>query len=625
MRHKLTALIGGCLALACAAATPPPAEPIPLATLFAPAQYRLPRLAPDGHSYSLVIAHGAEEALSTIDLKAGKATPVFRTAGHIQNYWWKNQDLLLILLEANDRYSFETFNLKTRETSKTNSLNVSALLNPLPDDPENVLFGRFTKQDFDPIRYNLRTSRAMTIPVSSGFVQRWFTDAQGKLVAGYGRLHEKWFMVLAQGDGWRRVELGEKSTPDFRPVMVAEDQRRLIGFDFASGDTVSVVAWDPANDRKELLIGADIIDPTFLSAWGDDWTRMQCVAYETDRPRFRYFNPEDQATADTIDAALPNTINYIASTSRDKSQLVISSTSDRVPAAYYLFDVQAQKLAKLGFASSKLPPTQLAASNYFEFAARDGLKLRGRVTLPPATSAPSPAVLLANLNERTRFGFSPQIQALATRGYAVVEIDTRGIEGYGEKFWAAGHREIGGKMVNDLLDGIDWLAAKGVVDPQRVAISAYGFNGLVALQAATKHPDRFAAWVNFWLPSKLTYIDYMAFVCGRLSKDEVASRYGGEVAMRRYIDTLEPLESLPKLRVPSFHFYGAERDSKLSTEAIEVKRVVQKTGAPSVFLEGKHQASFTAFWENRSPDSSTEWQRIFSELLPFLDRRVARK
>lgn len=613
---------------ACTHASPPaatPPEPLPLEYFFTAPTYRLPRVAPDGRSYSIVVSHGKEEVLSIIDLQSGKATPLFKTADRIRHYWWKSQDLLLLLLEHDDLLGLQTFEVKTKKGARPESLRFSGILNPMPEDPENVLLCRSQGTDLDPVLFNLRTQRSTVIATNSGFVQRWFSNAEGKLIAGFGRLHEKWFMLLAQGDGWRRVELGEKRTPDFLPAMVAEDQRRLIGFDYAAGDTVSVVAWDPANDAKELLIAADSVDPYYLTSWSDDWTRMQCVAYEIDRPRLRYFNPEDQAIADSIDAALPHTTNYITSTSLDKSQMVVLSTSDRVPSDYYLFDVKARRLARLGFASSKLPASRLAESTYFDFAARDGMKLHGRITMPPGTRGPCPTVLITNLGLRTRFGFSPREQALASRGYAVVEIDPRGSQGYGEKYWAAGNQQIDGRMVEDLLDGLDWLGAKGLIDLRRVAIGSYGIGGLLAMQAVTQHPERFAALVNFWMPSNLDYFDYMEFVYGRLSKDEVKSRHGGEVGMHRYIESLNPLGPLTQLRVPSFHYYLHGRDDTLSLDDRKAKRAIEKNTAPHVFLESPRIRSFTTFWEILDPDSATEWKRIFTELLPFLDRHVAKK
>lgn len=599
--------------------------PLPLEYFFAPPSFRLPRLAPDGRSYSVVMLVGQEEVLSLVDFATNKATPLLRTDARFRNYWWKSPDLLLILDERDGRAGFETFNLKTLKTDQPSDLRYAGLANPLPDDPENVLLVRYRNWDLDLLKFNVRTGRATQVPVPSGYVQRWLTTSRGDVVAGFGRLHEKWFMVLPQGSGWRRVELGDRRLPDFQPVWVAEDQRRLVGFDSASGDTVRLIAWDPATDAKELLCAADTIDPEYLSAWGEDWTRMQYVAFETDRPKFRYLNADDQAVADALDAALPNTTNQIVSVTPDKSRLIVFSTSDRVAGDFYLFDVKVRKLVKFGTVSPKPQPARLAQSRYFDFSSRDGLTLHGRVHLPPNSKGPWPTVVIVDGPERSHFGYSPREQALACAGYAVVDIDTRGTVGYGERFWAAGNQELGGKIVDDLVDGIDWLAQKQIVDPARVAVLGYLQGGLTVVQAARRHPQRFAAVVNFWAPAHFDYVDHMDFVYGRMSQDEVKSRLGGETGVRRYMETLNPVPILSELKVPSFHYYPRDPKAGLYYEAERVQRALAKSGAPHVFLEGLTIRGPDQLLGDHSPDFPREWRRVFGELLPFLDRHVAKK
>jgi len=537
----------------------------------------------------------------------------------------ENSELLLIFYERDGRAGFETYNLKTKEANQPTDLISVGLANPLPNDPENVLLVRWRDMDLDLLKFNIRTGRAKQVPVPSGYIRRWFTNADGKVIAGLGWLHERWFMIVPQGGDWRRVELGDKRRPDFQPAMVAEDQRRVVGFDFTRGDTVAVVTWDPATDTKELLCAADTWDAEYLMAQDDDWTRMQYLSFEADRPRFRYLNPDDQAVADAIDGALPGTTNYIVSATPDKSKLIIVGTSDRVAGDFYLFDVKTKKLVKFGANNLQLQPGRLVPSRYFDFPSRDGLQLHGRIYLPPGQKGPLPTVVTSFFPRRTYFSYDSRAQALVSHGYGVVEIETRGVEGYGEKFWAAGNQQMDGKMIDDLLDGIDWLAQKSLVDPKRVALLSYGYGSLVTVQAAARHPERFAALVNFWAPAYFDYFDYMDFVFGRLTRDDIKTRLGGETGVRRYMNKLNPVEPIAAMRIPSFHYYPRTAGHGLWYEGERVRNALKKNATPHVFLEGIPVRSPNQLLGEWSPDFPPEWRRIYAELLPFLDQYVTRK
>jgi pimeloyl-ACP methyl ester carboxylesterase len=229
-------------------------------------------------------------------------------------------------------------------------------------------------------------------------------------------------------------------------------------------------------------------------------------------------------------------------------------------------------------------------------------------------------------DERSRYGYWPLSQALASRGIATIEIDTRGTEGYGDNFWSAGNLEAGGKRIEDLIDGIDHLAHEGIVDPKRIAVEGHGLNAVLAFQAAAKYPDRFTALVNFWAPTDLDNYHYMTFIGGRLTKDEVREKFGGETAIRRYLDSLAPLETLNRIHQPTFHHYIRLPTGKLPDDAKKFQRAVAKLGSPHVFHEGTLPVnSFAGYMSTLDQESAAEWTRTTGMLLQFLEHTIVRK
>lgn len=627
--HSLPRLGGWAALLALAVvihAEPADLPPVPpLEQILAAPAYRAVKIAPDGKTYCVVALVRDVEVLTRIDLATGKATPLLRTKGRILNYWWKNSDLLLIFSEEKDNVGFQTFDLKASTSGKR--FPGSELLSLLPEDPDQVLVGRFSNYDLDPIKFNLRTGHPTPQPAMSNRVHQWIVDAHGNLVCGFGRFQERWFMQFPSAGRWRRVELGERSLPNFRPVFVAQDNRRIVGFDNTAGDTARVVIWDPANDEKEILHANESIDPDFLATHNDDWTRMQSISYETDRPRSRFVDASDQAIAERLARALPGTSVRIASASLDKTKMIVIAESEQTGDAFYLYDGANRSLSPLGVAHPALAPNGLVASRYLEFPARDGLGLHARVYLPPGRANP-PAVVFTVWDGRARFGFAPEFQALATRGFAVAEIDCRGTSGYGEKFRAAGSLEISGKMVDDIVDGLDFLGAQGLIDLRRVAIMGRDLGGVIAHQAAARYPERFAALVSFWTPADLTDYHYTGFITANLSEREIKERYGGEAAIRRYLDKVAPLDALARLKQPTFHYYpqlrGA-RDSVLAESSGKIKRAIVRLGPPHVFVDGPEIDSFNSFVANATNASAAEWTRVYTRLLSFLEQHVARQ
>lgn len=196
----------------------------------------------------------------------------------------------------------------------------------------------------------------------------------------------------------------------------------------------------------------------------------------------------------------------VVSADADETAFVVRFDADRDPGVTYLYRLDGGHADLLYRPYPRLRPADLAAMTPLTVTARDGLVLRCYVTLPVgADGGPLPTVFYIHGGpwDRDSWGYHPVVQALANRGFAVVQVNFRGSVGFGKSFVAAGEKEWGGRMHDDVLDVVDRVVADGIADPQRLGIAGASYGGYEALVAAAFTPEVFAAHYSIVGPSNL--------------------------------------------------------------------------------------------------------------------------
>ena len=214
-----------------------------------------------------------------------------------------------------------------------------------------------------------------------------------------------------------------------------------------------------------------------------------------------------------LDKSLPETILVKSLMSQFPGELVIANsfsldgrfasifvTSDLNPGEYYIYDRDASKLTLVLAVRPDIRPDDAASVEPIEFKARDGLMIHGWLTKPNTQMPKMPLVVMPHGGPYgivDRWEFNPEAQLLASRGYAVLQINYRGSGGYGKDFLNAGLREWGGKMQSDLTDGTRWLIGQNKIDENRICLYGISYGGYAALMGVATEPNLFKCAVGY--------------------------------------------------------------------------------------------------------------------------------
>jgi dipeptidyl aminopeptidase/acylaminoacyl peptidase len=357
-------------------------------------------------------------------------------------------------------------------------------------------------------------------------------------------------------------------------------------FDPATGALGDALMDDPVYDvaQREGLIpsidGMALDQPIF----SEQKQSLVGVYYSTEGPRVRWFDPELAADQQTIDAALPNTVNLITSRTRDEKRLLVLAFSDQDPGTYYLFDATDHRLTPIGSRMGWLKPGLMAPMYLIRYTARDGQLIHGYLTLPPGRPRKNlPFIVMPHGGPAARdvWGFDPLVQMLANRGYAVLQINYRGSPGYGEDFYWKGRHEIGRGIENDIEDGTRRVIKSGLADPRRIAIVGASYGGYSALFALGHNPGLYRCGIS--IAGVTDWIDLGNGLTGgdeKFAREYWSEQVGDLKNDEEFLKSISPVNFADKITAPLLIIQGKDDHTVPPKQAHAMIDALEAAGHP---------------------------------------------
>ena len=391
------------------------------------------------------------------------------------------------------------------------------------------------------------------------------------------------------GDWRNLMDVGSEDEMTTHPLGLDSEGRTLYMIDSRNRDTSALVELDlDAGEERELAIDqrADITGFMIHPSTG----RPQAVSIEYERA---HWVAVDESIADDL-AIIREKLGddyWLTSRSLDDGLWVIANEQDVGPLDFYLYERDEKKLQFLFSNRPEVEKYELAPMKTATVMSRDGLDLTVYYTLPSWTCAdagPPPGVLLVHGGPwgRDSWGFVPDHQLWANRGYSVISVNFRGSWGFGKAFINAGNREWAAKMHDDLLDVVDWAAETGIADRDKIAIMGVSYGGYATLVGLTFTPQVFTCGVDVVGPSNLNTL-----------LDTVPPYWEPEIAMfrtrvgdnsteegRQFLADRSPLTFADRIERPLLIGQGANDPRVKQAESDQIVQAMTDQGIPVTYV-----------------------------------------
>lgn len=585
---------------------------IPRKILFGNPQRVAPRLAPDASRMSYLAPLDGVMNVWVGSPGTENFRPVTQDRDRgIAHYFWSEDGRYILYLQdvgGNENWRLYAVNLADQSVRDLTPFDdvQAQIVDHNKRFPNELLIGlnRERREVHDVYRLNLTSGEMTMVARNLGNIAEWITDAHFRVRCAVAATPDGGIDLLVRAgeqDEWqKRLHWDAEDALASGPVCFSEDGHSLVLKDSRNSNAARLVRLHLQNDDVEILLQDPEYDVGGLIIHPDTY-RVQAASFVRARQEWTVLDPSISADIAAIQKLHPG--DFILS-SRDHADRhwLVGFTADDGPVPYFAYDRKTKQATFLFDHRPELKQYILSHMQPVSFPSRDGLTLHGYLTLPQ-NSEPKNLPMVLNVHggpwHRDTWGFHPEAQWLANRGYACLQVNFRGSTGYGKNFLNAGDREWGGKMHNDLVDAVEWAVRQGIADPERIAIYGGSYGGYAALVGATFTPDLFRCAVAIVGPSNLiTFIrsipPYWSTFLSMLQK-----RVGHPDEEPQFLMDRSPLWRVDQIKIPMLIAQGANDPRVKRAESEQIVAAMREKGIPHEYLLFEDEGHGFAKPENR--------------------------
>lgn len=369
----------------------------------------------------------------------------------------------------------------------------------------------------------------------------------------------------------------DESNYCYLSTTIGRDTKALVKADLSSGEVVEEIS---SNDKCD--IGGVLLD--------QDTKKVRMVSYNYARIERQFFDEEVKADYEILEKIKPEGSEVgVASRTRDETLWIVVFTRSDGPAEYVLYDQKKKTTESLFVSRPELLDYTLVPMEDVRIKARDGLELVGYLTRTPFVEDKkrAPLVLLVHGGPwaRDSYGYNPQAQWFANRGYSCLQVNFRGSTGYGKNFLHSGDKEWGvGDMQHDLTDSVKWAIEQGIADPEKVCIFGGSYGGYACLAGLTFTPDLYKCGVDIVGPSNIkTLLDSIPDYWAPL-RNSMLLKIGDVDNDEEFNRKISPLFHVEKIRSPLLIGQGANDPRVKQAEADQIAFGMKEKGIPVEYV-----------------------------------------
>lgn len=456
-------------------------------------------------------------------------------------------------------------------------------------------------------RVDLDTGRGESFLEAGYNVWDWFVDTDGSVIAreDFNRIREYYSIRTIRNGEW--VSIYEKAIeePPFFLVGVKPDRSSLVAF------------YDPKDEGFsnlfEISFKGKISDPIFARADAEidevytDLNRFVLgVQFSGLYPTYEFYDRELTNIVAAVQSSFPTASVVLVGWTDDFAKMLFLVEGSRIAPAYYLFDRPANALLKIANKYAGIADSDVGGTLTIHYKARDGLMIPAIITLPPTVSEMNdlPMIVMPHGGPESydAVGFDWMAQYFASRGYLVFQPNFRGSGGFGAEFRSAGYGEWGGKMQDDVTDGVKLLIDRGWVDPERVCIIGASYGGYVALAGGAFTPGLYRCVAAIAPVSDVRQLlkDVKRDRGSRsLAFDHWETMLGDLREDKAKLDAISPVNHAANFRAPVLLIHGEDDAVLPLLQSTQMKDALEEAGKSVKYVVLKGEDHWLSVGETR--------------------------
>ena len=529
---------------------------------------------------------------------------------NIMSYFWKNNNRIIYL---KDKGGDENFHLYAVDADGKNLKDLTPfenvrvqIVDDLQDYEDEVLIemNKRNPELFDVYRLNIKTGEMKSVAENPGGISNWITDHTGTIRVAVQTNGVRSNLLYRENENSPfRIVLQTSFKEQVNPLFFSFDNKYIYACSNLNRDKSAIVKFDISNGKEmEVLFEHPEVDLEML-----DYSRkrkvLTSITYHTQKTEMKFLDKTTEEIYSKLKEKLGDKYDIIiTSSNKNEDKCLVRTISDRSLGASYFYDVKTNELSKIVERGPWLQEENLSEMKPISYQSKDGLTIHGYLTLPNGLDPKNLPVIINPHGgpwARDHWGFNPEVQFLANRGYAVLQMNFRGSTGYGRKFWEAGFKQWGRSMQQDITDGVNWLVNQGIADPKRVAIYGASYGGYATLAGLTFTPELYACGVDYvgvsnmftfmgtippyWKP----YQDMFHEMVGNPKSDSISLR---EISPVFYVD---------RIKAPLFIAQGANDPRVNKAESDQVVEALKKRGIQVEYMVKDNEGHGFANEENQ--------------------------